>query len=250
MLKFDYNHQAQRWVRTKPKNITDLVARPFVLELFEKIGAGKDVLDLGCTEGYFCRLIAPIANKITGIDISEEVIKLAQESEREKSLGIQYCQGDVRNMEEIQESSQDVCVGNCITNYLQPYELYQFYDEMRRVLKADGQFVLSMPHPKNLLEMLARGDKMSMRLTDRKEFDYQESRGVFFPVELETLEGEVLEPGIYHSTKEDHYKALERSGLQIEGEFEPAVSEKIGEKFPLFSDLVGQRLYWILQGRI
>lgn len=52
---------------------------------------GRDVLDLACGEGFYTRLIRQAgAARVVGLDVSPEMIALAQKQEQESTLGIQY----------------------------------------------------------------------------------------------------------------------------------------------------------------
>lgn len=48
---------------------------------------GNRVLDIGCHEGYFSRFFAKAGAEVTGIDISEALIKAAREKEQGHPLG-------------------------------------------------------------------------------------------------------------------------------------------------------------------
>ena len=50
----------------------------------------KDVLDAGCGEGYNTRILARGGARMTGVDLSERMIELAQAEERRAPLGIRY----------------------------------------------------------------------------------------------------------------------------------------------------------------
>lgn len=47
---------------------------------------GKHVLDVGCGEGYFSRVIADMGASVIGIDFSEPMIEAALEEERRNPL--------------------------------------------------------------------------------------------------------------------------------------------------------------------
>jgi 2-polyprenyl-3-methyl-5-hydroxy-6-metoxy-1,4-benzoquinol methylase len=51
---------------------------------------GLEVLDLGCGQGYFSRLLATSGARVTGIDLSDELIALARKKEEAAPLGIEY----------------------------------------------------------------------------------------------------------------------------------------------------------------
>jgi SAM-dependent methyltransferase len=65
---------------------------------------GLDVLDLACGEGFYTRKIrAAGAVRVTGVDISSEMIRLAEEIELQQPLGIDYRCADVATMDELGE---------------------------------------------------------------------------------------------------------------------------------------------------
>lgn len=52
---------------------------------------GLSVLDLACGEGFYTRLIRQAgAARVVGVDVSPEMIALAQQQERDNPLGIEY----------------------------------------------------------------------------------------------------------------------------------------------------------------
>jgi len=71
---------------------------------------GKKVLDLGCGEGRFARFFANAGAKVTGIDISEGLIKAALEEENRHPLGIEYLVSDAANLDMFDSESFDVAI--------------------------------------------------------------------------------------------------------------------------------------------
>jgi len=244
-MSTNYDKQAENWHRDEPKHDTDFVGRPEVLEVFKEIGKGKAVLDLGCGEGYFSRQMAGIAKKVIGVDISEKMIELAIEREKEEKRGIEYHLGDVRCMPFVQDASIDVCVGNFIVNYIHPDELPVFYSEIARVLVDKGQFVLLLPHlPLHLAKQY--GEAVHF---ERKGYDYFKSRGWYFKATLKTVQGDVFEVGEYHSTLEDQFKGISLAGLAVTRILEPVFTPDITEKYPLFKELEGEPISMIIVGK-
>jgi ubiquinone/menaquinone biosynthesis C-methylase UbiE len=242
-MGIDYDRQAKRWKRNSPKHITDFLIRSRVVGLMKKISKNKIVLDLGCGEGYVSRQLRNIPMKIIGVDSSEKMIELGRK--QGGPLDIEYHVGDVRELKFLEDNSIDVCMGNLITNYFKPDELFALYSEISRVLKKNGQFVISMPHPVLYIPSII-GSK-SYEVKD-KDFDYVESRGKSFKIIIKTISNEEFEVGIYHSTFEDHFKALANAGLVVDMIEEPVVSNELSEKHQLFSDLEGKAPYVIMKG--
>lgn len=241
----DYNHQADKWHRAEPSHLSDFVGRPEVLAIFREIGRDKVVMDMGCGEGYFARMMAPIAKKVIGVDFTEGMIRLAIEQEKKEQRGIEYHLGDVRDMPFIPDSSIDVCVGNYVVQYSKPEELLQFYGEMARVLVDNGKFVLLFPHP--ALHLVKKYSVMDYH-HQLEDYDYIGSRGEYFSADLKTVQGEVFEGGMYHSTLEDHFNGISAAGLAVTSILEPVFTPEMTERYPLFKELELEPVTMIMVG--
>jgi SAM-dependent methyltransferase len=243
-MAVDYDAQAGKWKRDKPKHHSDFCGRPEVFDIVIENGLNKVILDLGCGEGYFSRKLARTARKVIGIDRSEEMIRLAKEREEQERMGIRYHVGDVRNMP-FKPASFDICVGNYITNYIHPDELSKFYREMARVLRQDGKFVLLMPHP--VFELCTDfGEAIQYEGTEN--YSYRDSRGEFFNGVVRGFDGGVMPIGLYHSTLNDHSAGLVAAGLGITKLMEPIFPRELAEKHPVFKDLAEKIACMILVG--
>ena len=56
---------------------------------------GKTVLDLACGEGFYTRLLKRAgASEVTGVDVSPEMIRLAEDQEARHPLGCKYVRAD------------------------------------------------------------------------------------------------------------------------------------------------------------
>jgi ubiquinone/menaquinone biosynthesis C-methylase UbiE len=240
----DYDRQAVAWHRDEPRHRSDFCGRPEVLELVRSLGAGKDVLDVGCGEGYFSRKMADIGDKVVGIDESVEMIRLAKYREELERRGIKYLVGDAKAMPFVPDAAFGLCVGNYITNYFRPDELPQFYHEMARVLRVGGRFVLLMPHPAFELTQ-DYGEAVSY---EKDGYDYIKSRGRFFKADLKTIHGDLIEVGVFHSALEDHLQAISSAELSLDTLREPVFPEVIADTYPVFSKMAGKVACMILAG--
>jgi ubiquinone/menaquinone biosynthesis C-methylase UbiE len=86
--------------------------------LFRLIGKleGRTVLDLACGEGHYTRRLKQAgAARVLGVDISPEMIKLAEESEKTGPVGCQYSVGNAANLSLGERF--DVVVGVYLLNY-------------------------------------------------------------------------------------------------------------------------------------
>ncbi|MGH4028829.1 class I SAM-dependent methyltransferase [Actinomycetota bacterium Odt1-20B] len=77
---------------------------------------GKRVLDVGCGDGVYARMVAQRgAGPVVGTDSSGEMIRLAEEAETAAPLGIQYQVHDVATMPEL--GSFDLVVAVNVLHY-------------------------------------------------------------------------------------------------------------------------------------
>lgn len=141
-----WNDQAKFWaqsVREGMDVIRDLYSLPAFLDFIGNIH-NKKVLDVGCGEGYNARVFAQEGAHVTGVDISKQMIRLAQEEENRASLGIQYFIASWTDFS-IFEEEFDVIVSTMALMDGPGYEeaLSEFY----RVLKPGGSLCFSIIHP-------------------------------------------------------------------------------------------------------
>lgn len=104
---------------------------------------GLRVLDSGCGEGRFCRLLAEGgAAEVVGLDLCEPMIRAARELPHER---IRYDLADVQNLSFLEDDSFDLAV-----SYLNQCDLPDFTAntrEVHRVLRHGGRFVIVNLHP-------------------------------------------------------------------------------------------------------
>jgi toxoflavin synthase len=99
------------------------------------------VLDVACGEGFYTRMIRQRgAGRVTGVDLSQGMIKLAQTQEERHRLGIEYVVADARDLSDADEF--DLTVAAYLLNYAQTREELQgMCDGIARSLKSGGRFV-------------------------------------------------------------------------------------------------------------
>jgi toxoflavin synthase len=102
---------------------------------------GKAVLDVACGEGFYTRLIREWgAARVTGVDLSQGMIDLAQRQEGQHQLGVEYAVADARELSETDPF--DLAVAAYLLNYARTRdELQSICDGIARSLKPGGRFV-------------------------------------------------------------------------------------------------------------
>ncbi|MCC5659982.1 bifunctional 2-polyprenyl-6-hydroxyphenol methylase/3-demethylubiquinol 3-O-methyltransferase UbiG [Nostoc sp. XA010] len=99
---------------------------------------GLRVLDIGCGGGLACEYVANLNADVSGIDLSWNSIKTAQEHAKINNLKIDYQRGIAENLP-YQENSFNVVLCFDVLEHVDDWEKVIF--EAYRVLKKDGFFL-------------------------------------------------------------------------------------------------------------
>ncbi|MDD3296940.1 MAG: class I SAM-dependent methyltransferase [Candidatus Omnitrophica bacterium] len=97
-----------------------LVAWPQILKAIGRHSPGKRVLDYGCGTGGLCNLLNLKGFKVTGIDFSEDMIKIAK---KQTSKKIDYFVGDKKTLKNFKRgfAAISVCMVLPFIKNLNPY---------------------------------------------------------------------------------------------------------------------------------
>lgn len=107
--------------------------------------AGLRVLDAGCGEGRFARMLAEQGATVTGIDFSPRMTEVAKEEEKCRSLGVRYVRGDMADLTSFGNGSFDLVVAYLSLIDVEDYRAA--ISEAARVLAPSGRYVFSLVHP-------------------------------------------------------------------------------------------------------
>jgi 2-polyprenyl-3-methyl-5-hydroxy-6-metoxy-1,4-benzoquinol methylase len=138
---------AEGWaerVRTGTDHNREHVLDPATFAMLGDV-AGKRVLDAGCGEGRFTRMLAERGARVTGVDCSPKMIQLAIDEERKRPREISYHVANLADLGVLAAESFDVVVAYMCLMDVADHEAA--IAEMARVLKPGGQFVFSLVHP-------------------------------------------------------------------------------------------------------
>jgi SAM-dependent methyltransferase len=106
---------------------------------------GKRILDSGCGEGRFARMLAERGATVTAFDLSERMIEHARRLEAENPLGIDYQVADMTDLSRFNDASFDGVVAYLSIIDVEDYE--RATREITRALRPGGQFDFSIVHP-------------------------------------------------------------------------------------------------------
>lgn len=111
---------------------------------FADLKKGNIVVDLGAGAGndvFVARSIVGDSGKVIGIDMTEEMINLANENKEKLGFSnVDFRLGEIEDLP-VDKDSTDVVISNCVLN-LVPDKSKAFY-EIHRILKQGGHFCVS-----------------------------------------------------------------------------------------------------------
>ena len=136
----EYDAIAEEYRDSKRLPFRDCIER---FTLFEVLGdiRGQSILDMACGDGFYTRLLRQAgASSVTGIDISAEMIRLAEADERRHPRGCTYLCQDVAAFRP--REVVDIVVAMYLLNYARTAEqLQRFCEVCYNALRPGGRFV-------------------------------------------------------------------------------------------------------------
>lgn len=114
------------------------------IELTERYGRGKDVLECGCGTGLILERIAGFAKSAKGIDLSPGMLSLA------KSRGLDVCEGSVTALPFNDESFDVTCSFKVLAHVP---DIGKALQEMARVTRRGGVVLAEFYNPLSLRAM-------------------------------------------------------------------------------------------------
>lgn len=125
-----------------PESYHQRVVEPNLVRILGDV-SGKNVLDLGCGQGYFCRLFSEKGAIMSGVDVSPELIEKA--NQRSNGAKIRYVVSPAEDLFSFANQSQDIVFSVLATQNMR--ELDRVIAEVKRTLKPDGRLILILNHP-------------------------------------------------------------------------------------------------------
>ena len=106
---------------------------------------GKNILEIGCGGGQCSIAFAMHGAKCTGLDLSKEQIKHAEELAKKNKVSVEFLKQDIQSLKGFKSHSYDIVFSAFALQYVP--DLTKCFKEVARVLKKGGLFVFSFDHP-------------------------------------------------------------------------------------------------------
>jgi ubiquinone/menaquinone biosynthesis C-methylase UbiE len=206
--------------------------------MLRAVGEVRDqrVIDLGCGEGRFCRMLAERGAHITGVDLSAKMIAAAN---AHRISDEQYLVADMEHLHELADGSFNLAV-----SYITLVDLHDLGASLReafRVLRPSGRFIVC-----NLASMVTAGnrwlrDEQRNKICFYLDNYFDESRR-----SMQMCGGAVSNA---HRTLATYLNGFISAGFMLEGIEEPYPSEKQLEACPSNADILRVPLFVIYRLR-
>ncbi|SFE52893.1 methyltransferase type 11 [Trichococcus pasteurii] len=131
-------NQYDEWYSQKKGAFVDRVETDLAFGLL-KLESGMKVLDVGCGTGIFSMKLAEKGCIVTGIDVSEGMLKVAREKAAEKKLPIFYHQMDATDLA-FEDGAFDAVLTMAAVEFIE--DTARAVEEMFRVVKNSGQLLI------------------------------------------------------------------------------------------------------------
>ncbi len=112
---------------------------PTTLKLLGSV-KNKKILDLGCGPGFYAKILTKKGAKVKGIDISLELLKIAQK----ENPNLEFKKGTAEKLP-YKNSEFDIVLATLIMDHLKDWN--NTLSEIKRVLKKNGIFIFSIKNP-------------------------------------------------------------------------------------------------------
>ncbi len=111
-----------------------------IVELLNVNAKGHTGLDLACGSGYFTRAIKRNGYDVTGVDISPEMLTLAQELSAKERLNINYLNQDISKLKVFKKVDFLTIINDGI-NYIDPQSLKKAFKAFYAALVTGGVLI-------------------------------------------------------------------------------------------------------------
>ncbi|MGV7221546.1 MAG: methyltransferase domain-containing protein [Nitrospinales bacterium] len=205
--------QAARWydalVGMKGSEYQQQVVLPGVWRLLN-MKKGNRLLDLACGQGVFSRYAKEKGIKVTGVDISTELVRHAISR---SGHGIEYHSADAGDQKILNGKKYNGIV--CILAIQNIENIIPVFQNVKRLLSPTGCFVLAMTHPCFRIPRQSHwswdeGKKIMGRTMDM----YSSETNI--PLMTPPVSGSKGFTVTYHRPLQTYVKALSDAGLQID----------------------------------
>lgn len=225
-IKIDWNSMAEAYelFNNSEDSYSFNIEWPCIKKLLPEL-SGKTAVDLGCGTGIFTFLLEGYApEKIVGIDLSEEMLKIAKKKADNTESKASFIAYDASKCADVIDSPVDFIFSSTMSHYIM--NIKELFKNVAESLKTGGECIFSIIHPLySAMYPVEHGntfpsdDEWTIRYLDKS------TRAYIQPWLEYNDDYENHLSKSYHHTFGDYINAIIESGLIIEKICEPMPPE-------------------------
>ncbi len=132
----------------------------------------KNILEIGCGTGRHTHRIQNNGNKVTAIDLSSEMLRIART--KLKSGAVEFIEGDFMKLNHLRENNFDAVISSLVIEHIACLD--EFFLKVNKILKIGGEVYLSEVHPARAADGKTAHFKMSKDEIYLTSFRHEESQ--------------------------------------------------------------------------
>ncbi len=107
--------------------------------------AGQTVLDVACGEGHWSRTLARSGAIVTGTDLSQALLDIAEARRDDAGASLSYLLDDAQTLSRLNEATFDGAL--CVLALMDIPDLAAVFRAVQRVVRPGGWFGIAVTHP-------------------------------------------------------------------------------------------------------
>lgn len=141
------------------------------------------ILDLACGTGRLAIKLAQMGFQVTGADLSEDMLTIAEQRSRQAKVDVPFIQTDMRTMDGLDQYDLITCFDDSLNYLIDPDDLGATFEAVHDHLSVNGKFLFDMISPYQVTEVYP-GYMYNYRSEDAA-FMWTSYEGDFAPMSVE-----------------------------------------------------------------
>lgn len=116
------------------KNVIDRILSGVQASIIERLNSDDNVLDVACGTGSLSISMSEVAQKVTGLDLSEEMVDLARRTAHKKgATNVKFSPQDASDLSLFADNSFDIAVTSMAVHQFDAALAIEILQEMKRI---------------------------------------------------------------------------------------------------------------------
>ena len=197
-------------------------------EILKRHNQKKEILDLGCGTGRFTMALAKRGYRIQGLDVSDEMLKVAKANAKKRNLKINFIRTDIRNFK-LKRKANVIWARGSLGDLLKLSDFKRALKNIKNNLSKNGIFIFDVRDYLYYLKLVKDGPLQGTRVFKRgnRVLTFRTLQHLNKKTKVAEIKTEVMvkspkdiirfrvDHGLKHYTKNELEKLLSAAGLKI-----------------------------------